>query len=239
MSSTPSIDPLVLLAELRALAETAPDFDQFIASSRSHHEWLGKLHALIRPFNALDAQKVAFASEMLGMSVVRDLYLSQIMSTLHRTIADLEHQVPNQPTQVFGPGAVYDFYKNLREVLSTAQTTIFVIDPYLDETIFDTYISPISASVQIRLLGSKHSKGLKPAVEKFRAQSKMAVEIKSAQSIHDRVIFLDGRTCWVLGQSINHAAKSKPTYLAPLSPDAAQLKLAHYEQIWSTASHLT
>jgi hypothetical protein len=40
----------------------------------------------------------------------------------------------------------------------------------------------------------------------------------------------------VLGQSIKDAAKTKPTYLAPLASDAAQLKKADYEQIWSAAS---
>jgi hypothetical protein len=36
--------------------------------------------------------------------------------------------------------------------------------------------------------------------------------------------------------SIRKAAESKPTYLAPLSPDIAALKLTHYEQVWSNAT---
>jgi hypothetical protein len=63
----------------------------------------------------------------------------------------------------------------------------------------------------------------------------MNVEVRTSQGIHDRVVFVDGRSCWVLGQSIKDAAKSKPTYIAPIAADATQLKLADYEKIWATA----
>lgn len=86
--------------------------------------------------------------------------------------------------------------------------------------------------VSVRLLVREYAAALKPALEKFVAQNKMNVEIRHSKSIHDRVVFLDNVSCWVLGQSIKDAAKSKPTYLAPLSFDAAQLKKADYDQIW-------
>jgi hypothetical protein len=66
----------------------------------------------------------------------------------------------------------------------------------------------------------------------------MTVEIRTSQLIHDRVIFLDDRSCWVLGQSVKDAAKSMPTYLAPLPSDVIPLKKDVYEQIWSTAKPL-
>jgi hypothetical protein len=73
------------------------------------------------------------------------------------------------------------------------------------------------------------------AVAKFIAQTKMKVEARSSQEIHDRVLFLDDRSAWVLGQSIKDAAKAKPTYLAPLDSETVRLKKAIYEQIWLAA----
>ena len=73
------------------------------------------------------------------------------------------------------------------------------------------------------------------AFAKFVAQSKMNLESRRSDRIHDRVIFLDERSCWVLGQSIKDAAESKVTYLAPLDGETTQLKRDFYEQIWADA----
>jgi hypothetical protein len=143
--------------------------------------------------------------------------------------------VPAHSNQAFGPGAVYDFYKALRDLLASATSSVFVVDPYLDEQIFDTYLAGISQSVTVRLLARNHSTTLRPAVAKFIAQKPMSIEVRTSNALHDRVVFIDGRTCWVLGQSISVAAKSKPTYLAPLSSDATALKQADYETIWAQA----
>jgi hypothetical protein len=66
-------------------------------------------------------------------------------------------------------------------------------------------------------------------------QTKVKLEARASGAIHDRVLFLDGRSCWVLGQSIKDAAKSKPTYLAPLDAQTAELKKSEYGKIWSSA----
>jgi hypothetical protein len=94
----------------------------------------------------------------------------------------------------------------------------------------------VPPQVVVRLLTFKYATTLSPALQKFISQKKMVVEVRSSQKIHDRVIFIDGRSCWVLGQSIKDAAKTKPTYLAPLSADTSQLKKAEYEQIWTAAT---
>ena len=63
-------------------------------------------------------------------------------------------------------------------------------------------------------------------------------EVKTSGEIHDRVLFIDDLSCWVMGQSIKDAAKAKPTYLLPLPADISTLKLSHYELIWNNASVL-
>lgn len=90
--------------------------------------------------------------------------------------------------------------------------------------------------VAVRLLIGKYTAKVKPAVEKFVAQFGASVEAKTSTAFHDRLIFVDGDVCWVLGQSIKDAAAAKPTYLAPLSPDVSAPKLAQYEQIWLKAT---
>jgi hypothetical protein len=230
------MEPAVLLAELQALADGVPDFETFTSTSRVHHQWLGKVHALIQQFDPSEALSVSSSMGFVGIGISRDASLSQIVGILHRVIARLEAEVPQHGGQAFGPGAVYDFFKSLRDLLASASQTILIVDPYLDEEIFDTYLAAVSRNVAVRLLSGKKMHDLKPALAKFVSQSKMSIEARVSEAIHDRVVFLDGRSCWVLGQSIKDAAKTKPTYLAPLDHETAKLKMAAYEDIWMNAS---
>ncbi len=232
------MDKIVLLTELRAMANDVPDFKSYTPSSRVHLEWLGKIHALIAQWDHHEAVSVRSNADFLHSNLFRDGSVANILGALHRAIAHLELQVPAQPTQAFGPGAVYDFHKNLRELLASAMKSIFVVDPYLDTEIFDVYITEVSPKVAVRLLARQNPSTLKHALEKFIAQFKMSVEIRISSAIHDRVVFIDDRSCWVLGQSIKDAAKSKPTYIAPLPIDVTQFKKIDYERIWVSASIL-
>jgi hypothetical protein len=229
------MDKVALLAELRALAADVSDFATYSPSSRLHLEWLGKAHALISRWDRNEAFFFKNTADFLGMDLTHDMNVGKLLGALHRAIADLELQVPELPSQVFGPGAVYDFHKALLELLASATTELLIVDPYLDEQIFDAYISTVQPKVVVRLLTQKHAASLSSAVQKFILQNKMSVEVRSTKEIHDRVIFLDGRSCWVLGQSIKDAAKTKTTYLAPLSPDTSQLKKAEYKRIWAVS----
>jgi len=232
------MDTIVLLTELRALVNNIPDFKAYTPTSRDHLEWLGKAHALVAQWDSYEAISVRTSASYVPIDIMREINVGQILASLFRAIAALELQIPVQPDQAFGPGAVYDFLKALRDLMASARKSIFIVDPFLDEQIFDAYITSVSTNVIVRLLARKYATALKPALQMFVAQTKMPVEIRISNAIHDRVVFLDDRTCWVLGQSIKDAAKLKPTYIAPLSSDVAQKKIMDYEQIWSTAALL-
>jgi hypothetical protein len=131
---------------------------------------------------------------------------------------------------------MYDFFKALNQVISSAKTSLFVIDPFMDDGIFDAYLSSVTSGIRVRLLLREYSAKVKPASINFATQHHVSIEIKKSTSLHDRVVFVDNSECWVLGHSIKDAARSKPTYLAPLSPDVSTLKLADYEDIWAAAA---
>jgi hypothetical protein len=230
------MDKVVVLTELRALANAVPDFDTYTPTSRLHLEWLAKGSALIAAWNPREALGFNNCAEFLATPLMRPGNVGRLMAILHRAIAALEYEVPSLPAQAFGPGAAYDFFKSFRELLGSATASIFVVDPYLDEKVFDAYISAVKPAVAVRLLGRHQAAALKPAIAAYASQSKQSVEARRSSELHDRVVFVDGRSCWVLGQSINDAAAKKPTYLAPLPQDISELKLADYEEIWSRAS---
>jgi hypothetical protein len=231
------MEPHILLAQLKSHLNRAPSFEDYSATSASHHEWLGRSFALAKRWNPVEATSLRQAADALAsLTFMREGNLAKIFGVLNRAISDLELQLPATSAQAFGPGAVYDFFKALNLVVSSAQSSLFVIDPYLDDGVFDAYLSGVSKQVKVRLLVEGYAAKVAPAVQRFTAQYGVAVEARRSPAFHDRVIFVDSSECWVLGMSIRKAAEAKPTYLAPLSPDIATLKLTHYEQVWSSAA---
>ena len=232
------MEPGVLLAQLRALFERAPDFEQYSPTSRDHMTWLGQAHALVSRWDRLAAVSFGSASDFLAIDLLRANNVAKIFGIIQRAIADLELKVPDGAITVFGAGKVYDIFRALNEVITSAEKSIFIIDPYLDDTVFNHYLISRKADVSVRLLFSKNAAQLKPAAEKYIAQFGQVLEIRKTRAVHDRVIFIDGYVCWVLGQSLKDAAKAKPTYLAPLSPDVIPAKLEEYESIWANANEI-
>ena len=235
------MDNAVLLAQLQSLLETAPDFTAYSPSSTEHNVWLAKGHALVSRWKSIEAISFASAFDLIHLSNFRDGNIAKIFGLIHRAIADLELNAPLLAGQAFAPGERYDFFKALSAAVGSATKSIFIIDAYLDGQIFDSYISGLPKGVSIRLLtGTKHEvpAKLKPAVVNYNQQHGQIAEVKVSGEIHDRVLFIDNLSCWVMGQSIKDAAKAKPTYLLLLPADIAELKLSHYEPIWNNASVL-
>lgn len=229
------MDSHVLLAQLRALLARAPDFGSVKGVPMEHIAWLAQAHALVSRWNHLEAMSFKTASDFLMGGLNREMNIAQVLGTLHRAVADLELKVPDTHEQAFGPGAVYDFFQALGRLLSSARTSVLVVDPYMDAQIFDQYLSRIPAGVAVKLLIGNASPNLKAAAERFRTQQGATVEVRASTELHDRLVFIDDDVCWVLGQSIKDAAVKKATYLAPLSPDVSASKFALYENVWKQA----
>lgn len=229
------MDKPMLLTELKAMIASVPNFATYSPTSEEHRIWIGRARALLASWNNLAA--ISFDLDVPGLSspLLKDRSLGNLLQVLYNAIGALELDVQELPPQAFGPGAVYDFMRKLRDLLSSAAKSVFIVDPYLDDEIFDAYLTSIKSGVAVRLLVNQYASSIKHSLGKFVAQYKMDVECRESKNLHDRVIFVDGHSCWVCGQSIKDAAKTKPTYLAPLPGDVAQMKLGHYENIWQHA----
>jgi hypothetical protein len=171
------MDKVVLLAELRALADKVPDFSSYSPSSRPHLEWIGKANALLQRWDRIEVVSFTTAADFLPLDVTRDMNVAMMLGVLHRAIADLALQVPALPPQAFGPGAVYDFHKSLQDLLASATKSLFIVDPYLDDQVFDAYLSTVSQEVHVRLLARDYAASLRTSVQKFIAQRKVKVEL--------------------------------------------------------------
>lgn len=237
MNSNRSIamNPAVLLAELQVMLNSAPNFENCSTLNAGHLQWLGRTQALVKRWNPTEAIRFQTATEMLGSELMRDSCITKLMLVLHGAIADLTLQCPSLPDQAFGPGAVYDFFKALRDLLGTASSSAMIVDPYLDADAIDAYLPSIAKRVQTKLLTRGSKEDLVQATRRYTAQHGQSVELRRSSELHDRVIIIDDTSCWVIGQSLKDAAKSKPTYIAPLSIDTAADKIRAYARIWDVA----
>jgi hypothetical protein len=232
------MEPQVILAQLRALIERTPDLENYSPTSREHLVWLGQAHALTQRWNNTEAIFLKNASDFLAMQTTRPSNIATIFGTLHRAIADLELKFPADAQVNFGAGDVYDFFKALNKLIGSAEKSLFIVDPYLDHTVFDHYLISRKPEVTVRLLLSKNAENVIPAAEKYISQFGNVLQVRKSKALHDRVIFIDGYSCWLIGQSVKDAAKAKPTYLVELPPDVAPEKLNNYEEIWSQSNEL-
>ena len=83
---------------------------------------------------------------------------------------------------------------------------------------------------------------LKPAVEAWGKQFGLTrpIEVRAAPkgTLHDRLILIDRRDVWLLGQSFNQLATRSNTYLSKADPELAQMKFGAYDQIWAASAPL-
>ncbi len=230
------MDALILLEKLRTLLSTAPPLEGRGPYGQKQFAWLGQASALMSTWDRTEA--IFFKGAVDGMTgnFNRAANHGVVFTAIHKAIATLENQLPRPSGQVFGPGAAYDFFKALRELVLSADTSVFLVDPYMDAETFDGYLGALAPGRHVRLLFARYADDVRVAAEKFSLQHQCRIETRRSDAIHDRVIFIDGAQCWVLGASVKDAASKKATYLAPLSADIAAQKIQIYEDIWKAAT---
>ena len=225
--------PHVLLEQLRNLLASMPPLEGRGNYTAEQFTWLGRAKALISDWDEFKSIPFNVAVDSLIRNINRHAQYGIILTFIHDVIARLENSLPGNSGQAFGPGAAYDFFVALNDLVASASTQIIIVDPYLDAEVFDGYLQGLSRGVTVRLLTTKYIDNVRVALDKYRAQYGSNIEARISTDLHDRVIFVDAGQCWVLGASIKDAAQKKPTYLAPLSVDVAAQKRAVYEAIWT------
>lgn len=225
--------PHVLLEQLRNLLGSIPPLEGRGDYTQEQYKWLGKAKALIAEWSEIKSIPFNVSVDSLIRNINRQANYGVVVTFLHDVIARLENSLPQDNAQAFGPGAAYDFFVALNDLASSANTQLFIVDPYLDAEVFDGYLHGLKRGVNVRLLTNRYVDSVRVAAEKYRAQSGSNVAVRKSNDLHDRVIFVDDDQCWVLGASIKDAALKKPTYLAPLSTDVVAQKRNLYDTIWA------
>ena len=231
-----AINPKELLTKLRELWDGRILIEQHGPNSPQGTQWLADVRAYLELADPRLAAEFRRLSEYVALplsSYTLGPLWTSMQATLRTTITKLEAQAPRAPAKVYGPGDALDLYQDLSQVISAAGTEIFIVDPYANEELFSLYLSKVRTGVKIRVLTGSPSSAMRSLAAKFAARQGINFEARHTNQVHDRVIMIDGRDCWVLGQSIKDAAMKKPTYLVPVDAVSDMAKL--YEDVWAGA----
>jgi hypothetical protein len=168
---------------------------------------------------------------------------TKIVAALYRALALVELHVPANAQGAFiGVGNAYDAFAAIGKVIGEATTDILVVDPYMDANTLSDYAVQAREGVQIRLLADdKYCKpALRPAVTAWRGQNQgtrpVTLKTTAPGVLHDRLIFVDHQTAWMLTQSLNAFAVRSPGTLVRSGPDVQDAKIAAYRSIWDQAN---
>jgi len=242
----------VLYAQLGRIIESMPNLavelphskSTYLPFSAADHQWLGRAQALIE--EALGVEGSVEIKSAIGMSAqYRAWFPGEVRRILYRALAVVEMELPAPASGAFIPaGSSFDALKALQRVFGFAQTDVLIVDPYLDEKILTEFAHFVPTKICIRLLAdaSAVKATLLPALKAWQNQhgTDRPVEARLAprRSLHDRLIAVDSKRIWTVGQSFRDLAARAPTSFVEVDAETAALKMQSYEDIWQTASPL-
>lgn len=175
--------------------------------------------------------------------MLRDQNAGTILAIAHQALAKAEIRAPAELQGAFiAAGHSFDAFAAVGKALGTATTDVFIIDPYADHTVLTDYAVLAPDNVSVRILAeATYSNSLKPAAQHWAQQMKQPLDVRlvsTPRSLHDRLILIDGKTAFVVGQSFKDLTRRAHTSLVRMPPDARKLKIEAYELIWSSATPL-
>jgi hypothetical protein len=231
--------------QLRSLISTAPNLHQTRTEPETR-QWMGRAAALISEVMGIAANaRFSRNRDRLGDEIFGAEASGDILGLLYEALAIVEMELPAKAQGAFIPaGNVFDAISAVSKILDSASSDLLIVDPYLDAKILTDFAAPAPEQVPIRLLAdAAHVKGsLAPAakawVSQHGATRPLTVRLTPKLKLHDRLIFIDQKEVWTVGQSFNRLAARAPTSFGKVDPDTAAMKIAAYSDIWDSSQEL-
>lgn len=173
---------------------------------------LDKNSVAFRVFDRMIREKTLWwESTMSGYVSPKDCSnIKTFIKILHATINELEpeflREEKREKKQYFiQDGDEYRAKKTIFKLMKRATQELVIVDPYLDETIFD-YIESLDSSIGVTM-PTESKKAIFPKLLKAFVVKRTNVEARECSACHDRFLIIDQNEIWHLGASINHAGK--------------------------------
>lgn len=239
------MDPAALYQQLGELVATIPDLDHAWNTPEARR-WLGRASALVEASGQGSAEVAIFnvASNGLG-SVNHVMNVQTIAATVYRALARAELAAPPSVQGAFVPvGEPFTAMAAVAKVLEQATAWALMIDPYADANLLTEFATLAREGVQLMVLADKadHKPALKPAaakwVQQYGQKRPLQIRLAPSKTLHDRLIIVDGREAWSVGQSFNALGKRSHTSLTRADAETTKLKIQAYGLMWTAAEKM-
>lgn len=242
-----SIEPDRLYHELGYLIAEMPDFAANQWQTPEALRWLGRASAWIEQSgNLVDAAAFNAAVNSLCPNPRFPNHIAavqRITTFLYRAFGRAELQASSASHGSFIPvGEIFSAFAALSKILSEATDTVMFIDPYADANLLTDFAVLVPEGVTTKVLADAGSRkaalapALKHWVQQYGENRPLEGRLAPDRSLHDRLIIVDERESWSLGQSFNALAARAPTSLIRADPETAQLKIQAHNLIWQTST---
>jgi len=223
-----------VLREIEAVLRTRPPAATIRHETPENIEWLGRACAAINDWNPMRSAQfegyVADLHQTMERATTRGYISAQILLTQARY--DLANYLDDSANVLAEKGQHYIYFDEIRKIVELAISEVFFVDPYLDADFVSQYLPFVKDGVRIRLLTKKSLTTLIPAVNAYSKQAKNSLEVRSSNSLHDRFILVDGKSCYQSGASFKDGPKNASTTIVQIH-DAFDAIKGTYENLWS------
>ncbi len=230
--------------QLGALLASPPPLSQPLLPEAL--QWLARCYAHVHAgSDAFDIVEFKQAIETLqtpGWKTLHAGAATKVRVILQRTFALAEMAAPAASQGAFIPaGNVFDAMIEFGKIARETNISLLLVDPYLDERGLEEFAVQAPEITGVRLLADAYNTkpSLKPACERwvkqYGARRPLECRLAPARSLHDRLIFIDGKKVWLMTQSLNALAARAPASIIRADEELAKLKIAAYEAMWNEA----
>ena len=106
---------------------------------------------------------------------------------------------------IFFQGQIFDAYAKFENFIAQAQTSIVLIDNYIDLSVLER-LTKKRSGIPITIYTSAQSKITQQDIQSFNAQYPL-LNVKYTKTIHDRFLIIDNQTLYHIGASLKDLGK--------------------------------
>lgn len=164
----------------------------------------------VRAASWIDSKKRKFSINQFGLEHAESLVLKHDSAIIN----------PSQTLYIFDKSKTHSVDKFLRDLFRNAKRRVLIMDPYVDETIFDNILDQVDKSIEFKLI-FRHTPPSPNDVTYNRRLMRFKTEfikfnMRKYNDGHDRFIIVDS-IGYILGPSIKDAASKSPGLIVALS----------------------
>lgn len=244
MSMRPKLSPEQIMALIEDMLRNAPEFPYEGSLSTADLKWLGRAESVI--------EAAGYTNDLLDFRVARKSLgtmthsRTEILGPLHNVHSKSELLAPASAQGAFIPaGDTWNGYAAIVKLVQQPCDDLLIVDPYVNSDLFTDFAPHVVAKRGLRCITAKRSEnhaGLEASQRRWSSdhpEKPVEVRYSPPKELHDRLIIIDDREVWLVSQSLKDIAKRSPASVSKADPEIAEMKSAHYTELWSKSETIS